>query len=58
MKIFYDPRQSVDENESYSLSAQKPAQVVESWKRLGIPLEFPSFEPCTPEQIKLVHAAE
>ncbi|MEN9827220.1 MAG: hypothetical protein RI953_2965 [Pseudomonadota bacterium] len=58
MKIFYDPRQSVDENDSYSPSAQKPAQVVESWKRLGIPLEFPSFEPCTPQQIKLVHAAE
>jgi acetoin utilization deacetylase AcuC-like enzyme len=58
MKIFYDPRQSVDENDSYSPSAQKPVQVVESWKRLGIPLEFPSFEPCTPEQIKLVHSSE
>lgn len=55
MKIFYDPRQSVEANESYSPSAQKPAQVVESWKQLGLPLEFSSFSPCSPQQIQLVH---
>jgi acetoin utilization deacetylase AcuC-like enzyme len=55
MKIIFDSRQSVEENDSYSPSAQKPAQVVESWKRRGIPLEFPAFEACTREQIKRVH---
>jgi acetoin utilization deacetylase AcuC-like enzyme len=58
VKIFFDPRQSVTENDSFSPSAQKPALVVESWKQLGIPLEFPDFEACSREQIKRVHNPE
>jgi hypothetical protein len=29
--------------------------LVKSWKRLGIPIEFPEFEACTREQIQRVH---
>lgn len=55
MKVFYDPRQSVPTNESFSPSAQKPAQVVKSWKQLGIPYEERSFAPLTAEEIALAH---
>ena len=58
MKVFFDQRQSVENNDSFSPSAQKPAQVVESWKRVGIPLEFVPFEPSTREHIKQVHSAD
>lgn len=57
IKIFFDSRQSVSENDSFSPSAQKPAQVVESWRNLGLPVEFLPFPPCTRKQIKLVHKA-
>lgn len=57
IKIFFDSRQSVSENDSFSPSAQKPAQVAESWRNLGLPVEFLPFTPCTPKQIKLVHKA-
>jgi acetoin utilization deacetylase AcuC-like enzyme len=55
MKIFFDARQSVKTNDSFSPSAQKPAQVVESWKKLDIPLEIESFTPLTKEGISLAH---
>ena len=55
IKIFFDSRQSVSENDSFSPSAQKPAQVAESWRNLGIPVEFSSYIPSTIKQIKLVH---
>jgi len=57
IKIFFDSRQSVSENDSFSPSAQKPAQVAESWRNLGLPVEFLPFSPSTPKQIKLVHKA-
>ncbi|MDQ3555478.1 MAG: histone deacetylase [Gemmatimonadota bacterium] len=40
IKIFYSPRQTAAANRSYSPSAQKPALVVDAWRRLGLPLEF------------------
>ncbi len=55
MKVFFDKRQSVSANDSFSPSAQKPAQVVESWKRLGIPYEEMTFAPLTAEEIAVAH---
>lgn len=55
MKVFYDSRQSVAANSSFSPSAQKPTQVVKSWKRLGIPYEERTFAPLTAEKIALAH---
>lgn len=55
MIVFYDKSQSVSANDSFSPSAQKPAQVVKSWKRLGIPYEERTFAPLTAEEIALAH---
>ncbi len=55
VKIFYDERQSVGFNESFSPSASKPAKVVESWQKLGIPLELCTFTPLTIDEICLAH---
>lgn len=57
MDIFYDPRQNVDDNVSFSPSGGKPKHVVASWKSLGIPLRFPAFDPVTPADLKLAHDA-
>src|SRR6185436_3105812 len=54
MDIFYSPRM-VAPSESYSPSAEKPAQVVESWKRLGLPLTLREPAAVTPEQLALAH---
>ena len=43
---------------SFSPSAGKPAQVMESWKRLGIPFSEQSFAPLTADDIALAHARE
>jgi acetoin utilization deacetylase AcuC-like enzyme len=56
LKVFYDPRQHTDANVSYSPSAGKPAKVVESWKRLGIPLAFMPVDPATPDDLALSHS--
>lgn len=56
--VFFDPRQHTDANESFSPSAGKPAQVVESWKQLGIPLRFHPVEPASPELLALAHSRE
>ncbi len=55
INVFYDARQSVASNNSFSQSAEKPAKVLESWQRLGIPLEVYSFEPLTADDIALAH---
>lgn len=55
MKVFYDDRQSVAHNTSFSPSAGKPRKVLESWRKLGIPFETVSFEPLTAEEIALAH---
>jgi acetoin utilization deacetylase AcuC-like enzyme len=53
--IFYDPRQQVDDNTSYSPSAGKPRLVVERWLNSGLPVEIRSYEPLTADQIALAH---
>jgi len=41
-----------------SPSAEKPAKVVESWKKLNIPFEICSFEPLSIDDIALAHDCE
>lgn len=55
MNVFYDKRQSVACHASLSPSAGKPAQVLESWKKLDIPFVELSFEPLTAADIAVAH---
>ena len=55
MKVFYDERQSAKANNSFSPSAEKPAKVVESWGKLGIPFDICSFEPLSVDDMALAH---
>lgn len=54
MKVFYNPKQSVQSNESFSPSAGKPREAVESWKQ-KFPIEVCDFEPLRVDQLKLAH---
>lgn len=58
MKVFYTPKQVVEKNTSFSPSAGKPVLVVESWNKLGIPIEIVEPTPCTPEDIMLAHSSD
>ena len=55
LKTFYDDRQSVEKNNSFSPSAGKPAKLIEQLTNKKIPVEITSFEPCTKEDLKLIH---
>lgn len=55
IKVFYDARQSVANNESFSPSAGKPALVVEEWKKKGYDFSLASVSPLTREDIKEAH---
>lgn len=55
LPVFYDARQHTDANESFSPSAGKPAQVMASWQRLGVPLQVMPVTPATPELIARAH---
>lgn len=55
MKVFYDKRQSIICNGSLSPSAGKPAQVVESWRKLGVAFAELTFAPLTAAEIALAH---
>ena len=39
----------------FSPSAAKPAAAVDSWQRLGLPLEIRTFEPATRAQFHAAH---
>ena len=55
--VFFRPEQVAPRAEVQSSpSAAKPKPVVESWKRLGLPLEVRSFEPATREALATAHA--
>lgn len=59
MKVFYDDKQSVANNQSYSPSAGKPKQVVEDWlHRFPDFVEIESFRPATVDTLKLAHDAD
>jgi acetoin utilization deacetylase AcuC-like enzyme len=53
--VFYDARMVADAR-SYSPSAGKPREVVESWKAMNAPLAFKPFDPATREQLALAHS--
>lgn len=53
--VFYDPRMVADA-QSYSPSAGKPREVVESWKAMRVPLAFKPFAPATREQLAMAHS--
>ena len=53
--VFYDPRMVADA-QSYSPSAGKPREVVESWKAMRMPLAFKPFAPATRKQLAMAHA--
>lgn len=58
LPVFYDPRQNALIAGSFSPSASKPAEVVASWQRLGVPIETRSFEPVSREYLYRVHERE
>jgi acetoin utilization deacetylase AcuC-like enzyme len=55
IKVFYRNEQSVKPFQSLSPSAYKPKLVVESWKKIAIPIKIVSFQPCDRDSIKRVH---
>lgn len=55
LKVFFDQRQNVANNTSFSPSAGKPARVVEEWQRQGYAIELAPVNPVTREDFYLVH---
>lgn len=55
IKVFYMPEQTVENAESFSPSAGKPAKAVESWLKLGMPIEVVPFKPMSRAHIALAH---
>ncbi len=55
--IFYDAAQNATEALP-SPSAAKPRHVVESWSRLGLPLDVRSFKPVTASDLSRVHSPQ
>lgn len=55
LPVFYDARMVADA-QSFSPSAGKPREVVESWEQLGVALAFPRFDPVSREQLCFAHS--
>jgi acetoin utilization deacetylase AcuC-like enzyme len=55
LKIFYDERQQVNNNSSFSPSAGKPAKVLANWKAHGLPLSVEAVTPLNRAEIALAH---
>lgn len=55
MKVFYDARQAVKNNASFSPSAGKSALVVEEWKKKGYDFQLGSVNPVTRNDFYLAH---
>ena len=57
--VFYRPQQNASrEAASISPSAAKPGPVVDSWKKLGVPLDIRSFKPLSRAELSAAHAPE
>lgn len=56
LPIYFTPAMVADSH-SYSPSAAKPARVMESWKRLGVPLDVRTPAPATRAQLHRAHDA-
>lgn len=57
INVFFSPLMQA-ESASYSPSAGKPAQVIESWQKLGIEMEVCAPAPVTRAQLLLAHSAD
>src|SRR5882724_3773797 len=57
LPVFFSPLM-VAPSQSYSPSAEKPAAVLASWQRLGVPLELFPPVPVTQAQLRLAHDEE
>jgi len=55
MKVFFDKRQSVKGNSSFSPSAGKPVEVLKSWLDLGLPIEIGKVKPISEKGLGLAH---
>lgn len=55
MRVFYNEKQNVTNNDSFSPSAGKPAKVLAAWQNLGLPIEVTSPKPCSRAEIALAH---
>lgn len=56
LPVFYRPEQAIPSTVKLpSPSAAKPESVVQSWGRLGIPLELRPFEPLSAAELALTH---
>ena len=54
IKVLYTSRMVAD-SESSSPSAGKPAEVIKSWKQLGVPIEIIEPDPVTEDDFSLAH---
>lgn len=54
--VFFTPKM-VAHSQSFSPSASKPSQAVESWRRLGLPLDFHEPTPLTRDDFARAHDA-
>jgi len=57
LPVFFSPRM-VAPSQSFSPSAEKPAQVVASWRRLGVPLQFHEPAAASAGQLSLAHQGD
>jgi acetoin utilization deacetylase AcuC-like enzyme len=55
LPTFYNRRQSVEKNDSFSPSAGKPEKLIDHLKALNIPIDIVGFDACTTDDLKLVH---
>lgn len=55
MKIFYNKQQTVKSFSNDSLSVEKPKLVLQSWKKLGYPIEIMKVRPLTIDELCLAH---
>lgn len=55
--VFYTPKMNANIS-SFSPSAGKPARVVDSWLRLGLPIDIVEPVPVTKDELKLTHSPE
>ena len=55
--VFFSERMVAAGHGSFSPSAGKPAQVVASWRALGLPLAWHEPLPATPDELKRAHDA-
>jgi len=58
MKVFFDERQNVGVNMSFSPSAGKPVKIVAGWIELNLPVEIMGVTPCSVEDLCLAHDSQ